>query len=261
MIWPGRTIWDTRVQSACGIITSRGEIATELFGSASFAQVTLSPPRVIINPNRTYPIESAIARSGRFAINILAATDRNVMIQMMRVRRRQPDKARVLDLKVSEDHQIPFLDRALRVVFCEVEQTIDAGDRKLYIARVLESRPNPALSNQRPLLFTEVTGGSSSLFELKRTVRRALIKSGTLDRIKKFKQKLKPSPPPNIALTTYEEAGANEEELKTILRARCPRLKPASFSPAVPGDPAKASWYLCCRHRLGFASLSVPAPG
>lgn len=218
MIWPGRTIWDTRVQSSCAIISAKGEVATELFGSASFAQVTLSPPRVIINPNRTYAIESAISRSGRFAINILAATDRNVMIQMMGVRRRQPHKARVLNLKISEDHQIPFLDRALRVVFCEVEQTIDAGDRKLYIGRVLESRPNPALSNQRPLLFTEVTGGRSSLFGLKRTIRKGLIISGALDQIKSFKQKLRPSPPPNIALTTYEQAGANEDELKTILR-------------------------------------------
>ncbi len=218
MIWPGRTIWDTRAQSVCGIISARGEVEPEIFGSASFGQVTLDPPRVVINPNRTYPIEPAIRKAGRFAVNVLAASDRNLMITLMKARRRQPGKARVLGVELSSDkHQIPFLERALRVVFCEVEGIIEAGDRRLYVGRVLESRINPAAAGERPLLFGEVTGGHSSFFGLRKAIRKVSIKSGAMDLAKKFRYKLRPPSAPDIARTTYEEAGATEEELSRIL--------------------------------------------
>jgi len=219
MIWPGRTIWDTRAQSVCGIISAKGKLEPELFGSASFAQFSLSPARVIINPNRTYPIEPAIENAGRFAINVLPASQRNLMVDLMKVRRRQPGKARVLNLSLAEDeHQIPFLPIALRVVFCEVERTVDSGDRKLYVARVLESRLNPNISGELPLLFPQVSGGEASGFALANLTRKILLSVGMWDRIKKFRYKLRPPPPPNIPKTTYEEAGATELELATILQ-------------------------------------------
>jgi predicted dehydrogenase/flavin reductase (DIM6/NTAB) family NADH-FMN oxidoreductase RutF len=218
MIWPGRTIWDTRVQSVCGIISAQSQHGAELFASASFAQVSISPPRVIINPNRTYPIEPAIQKTGRFAINVLPSSERQLMIALMKMRRRQQDKARILGLELSEEFEVPYLDRAMRVVFCEVESTIDAGDRKLYIGRVLESRINPRLKNERPLLFTEVTSGGSSFLLFRQQTRKLLIRSGGLDLIKRLRYRLRPAPPPNIALTTYEQAGATEQELNTILR-------------------------------------------
>jgi len=236
MIWPGRTIWDTRAQSVCGIISGRGKDEPELFGSASFAQFSLSPPRVIINPNRTYPIESAIQTSGRFAINVLPASQRKLMIQLMGVRRRQSGKANVLGIQLCEDsHQIPFLSEALRVVFCEVERSVESGDRRLYIAKVLESRLNPNLSNELPLLFPEVSDRHSLTFALPKSARRMLLRSGLWDFLKKGRQRLKPPPPANIALTTYEEAGATEEELVTILK---PGLLDSSLYLSLPSAPA-----------------------
>jgi predicted dehydrogenase/flavin reductase (DIM6/NTAB) family NADH-FMN oxidoreductase RutF len=236
MIWPGRTIWDTRAQSVCGIISAKGNDEPELFGSASFAQLSLAPPRVIINPNRTYPIESAIQKAGRFAINVLPASERDLMVKLMSVRRRQPGKANVLGIQLLEDaHGIPFLSQALRVVFCEVERTVESGDRRLYVARVLESRLNPKLSGELPLLFPDVSGGDASSFALLKGARTVLLRSGMWDLLKKFRYKLKPQPPPNIALTTYEEAGATEEELATILK---PGALDSSRHLTIPSAPA-----------------------
>lgn len=236
MIWPGRTIWDTRAQSVCGIISAQGDTEPELFGSASFAQFSLSPPRVIINPNRTYPIEAAIRKEQRFAINVLPASERDLMVKLMRVRRRQAGKAKVLGIQLLEDeHGIPFLSRALRVVFCEVERTIESGDRRLYLARVLESRLNPKMSGQLPLLFSQVSIGYSSSVPLVGTIRKAMLRAGVWDRLKKIRQRLRPAPPPNIALTTYEEAGATEEELATILK---PGALDSSRYLSAPGAPA-----------------------
>jgi predicted dehydrogenase len=44
------------------------------------------------------------------------------------------------------------------------------------------------------------------------------VRSGIWDLLKKGRQKLRPPPPANIALATYEEAGATEEELLTVLK-------------------------------------------
>ncbi len=216
MRFPGRTIWDTRVQSVCGILSARGESGVEIFVSASFAQVSLSPPLVIVNPNRMHSIEPAIASARRFAINVMPVASRAVVARLMKMRRREPNKAQVVGLSITEDgHHIPFVEGALRVLFCEVESRIPSGDRRLYIARVLGSRVNSALSEQRPLLFADVLGNQSAS-PARKLAKRALIVSGVFDSAKRLRDKLRPPPPSNIALTTYEQAGATEEEIATI---------------------------------------------
>lgn len=218
MRWPGRTIWDTRIQSVCGILTVSSDEGIEIFGSASFAQSSLDPPRVVVNPNRTYGFEPAIRQTRRFAINVLPASSRNLMIQWMRIRRRQPDKHKQLGLTIIEDHhRIPFVEGSMRTVFCEVETTEDSGDRKLYIARVIESRVDPAFNGSLPLLFGQVTDDSTHP-QLRRWFRATLLLSGALDASKKLKQRLRPAAPANIAQTTYDEAGATESEIETILK-------------------------------------------
>ena len=115
---------------------------------------------------------------------------------------------------VEDEHEIPFIADALRVVFCDVETYIPSGDRRLYVARVLESRLNKASAGIRPLLFSDVRGANTS--PLLRSLRRALIVSGALDQARTFRSRLRPPPPPNIALTTYQEAGATEDEIARI---------------------------------------------
>src|ERR1044072_3283117 len=157
----GRTIWDTRIQDICGIIASSLNDEVHLFASASFAQVSLDPPRVIINPNRTYGIEEAVRLSSRFSINVLPESSRQLMIDLMKMRRRQLGKENVLGIDIiSDEHEIPFLNGNLTTLFCEVEKFVESGDRRLYIANVLESRPNTACTGERPLLFSQVISQS-----------------------------------------------------------------------------------------------------
>jgi predicted dehydrogenase/flavin reductase (DIM6/NTAB) family NADH-FMN oxidoreductase RutF len=209
---PGRTIWDTRIQSVCGLLSARGDDGIELYFSSTFAQVSLDPPLVIINPNRMYAIEPAIRNGRRFAINILPVGERDRLVRLTQMRRRHPEKWKAVGLEIGEDeHQIPFFKGSLRTVFCEVEQEIPSGDRQLLIARVLESRPNPAFAGQRPLLFGEVAPSA-----LPKAVRRTLIRTGSLDLARKALWKLRPPAPPNIAQTTYDMAGATEPELQLI---------------------------------------------
>ena len=83
---PGRTIWDTRIQSVCGILSAHGDGGIEVYFSATFAQVSLSPPRVIVNPNRMYAIDEAIRKGRRFAINVLPVAERDRLISLTRMR-------------------------------------------------------------------------------------------------------------------------------------------------------------------------------
>src|SRR5262245_43436825 len=109
MHWPGRTIWDTRIQSICGILSAKGDDGVELYFSATFAQVSFDPPRVIVNPNRMYAVADAIRNGRRFAINVVPLSQKDNLIRLMRLRRRQPRKAELLGFELGEDrHGIPF---------------------------------------------------------------------------------------------------------------------------------------------------------
>jgi predicted dehydrogenase/flavin reductase (DIM6/NTAB) family NADH-FMN oxidoreductase RutF len=216
MRWPGRTIWDTRIQGICGVLSAKGEDETAVFLSATFAQVTLDPPRVVVNPNRMYSIEPAIRQNSRFAINVMPASSRDQVIRLMKVRRREPNKAGIVGLALAEAHGIPFVEDALKTLFCEVEQAVEAGDRRLYIARVLESQTSPVFDNQRPLLFSQVSGAPTRFIQVQRSLRTILAVSGALDLLKKQFYRLRPPLPPNIAANTYEEAGSTEEEISEI---------------------------------------------
>ena len=218
MRWPGRTIWDTRIQGVCGILSAGGEGEQAVFLSATFAQVTLDPPRVIVNPNRMYSIEPAIQKSGRFAISVMPESSRRQIVNLMKVRRREPNRAAIVGLTLDEAHGIPFIEGALQILFCDVEQAIEAGDRRLYIARIFESRTNQTIENERPLLFSQVAGAPDRFVKAQKRLRTMLAVTGALDFLKKGYHKLRPPLPPDIAANTYQEAGSTEEEIAEINR-------------------------------------------
>ncbi len=219
MRWPGRTIWDTRVQSVCGILSADTAEGPTLYASASFAQVSLHPPRVAVNLNRTYALEAAVGKERRFAINVIAVGQARLVDRLMQLRRRQPRRAEILGIEMARDrHEIPYMASALRNVFCEVEQVVDSGDRRLYVSRVIESRVNPALGAQRPALFRDVMDAGSRFGTARTMVRAVLARTGIRDLGKRALVALRPPPPPDIAQTTYEMAGATEAEITEVLR-------------------------------------------
>jgi len=81
---PARNIWDTRIQCVCGAITARGKESVEIYASGCTAQVSISPPRIAINPNRLYPIEQTIMEAGRFTVNVMASKDLEREIDFLR---------------------------------------------------------------------------------------------------------------------------------------------------------------------------------
>src|SRR5262249_13357912 len=134
----------------------------------------------------------------RFAINVLAQSQRLTGVQLMRMRRRQTAKAEVLGLAVLVDQLgIPYLKDCLQVIFCEVEKEIPSGDRSLFVARVIESRANSKYASERPLLFSEVTT-PTRFPKVRQFARTVMVTTGGLDMLKKTMVRFRPPPPADI---------------------------------------------------------------
>jgi len=212
---PARNIWDTRLQCVCAVVSARGEDGVELFLSGNFAQATLDPARIVINPNRLYPIEGAIRREGRFAINVIPASCPKEARALYAVRRRQPHKERVLGFRCEEGPwAVPFVPDSLRTLFCEVESAHDTGDHTIIVARVVEARVNAARAGELPLLYRDLTGST----RLGRALRAALTRARVIDFLRSALWRLRPPLPPDLARNTYLDGGQTDEEIRSILR-------------------------------------------
>jgi predicted dehydrogenase/flavin reductase (DIM6/NTAB) family NADH-FMN oxidoreductase RutF len=214
MLMPARTIWDTRIQCVCGVVTASSAYGVEAFMCANFAQVSLDPLRVAINPNRLYPIESAIRKAGTFAINVMPESRLTEVKALNDIRRRQVGKVGIAGLECAEgEHGIPYLPAALQTVFCQVEQVLDTGDHSLVVARVLAVHESDDDANSRPLLYSSVTAGS----RLGTLARRLMSALGLMDGLRRLKWRLRPPVVPDLPRATYIDGGQTEHEIATVL--------------------------------------------
>lgn len=238
---PVRTIWDTKIQCVCAVVTAQDRHRVEMWMCGNFARAGLNPPMVIVNPNVLYPIEGVMRREGRFAINIFAQEGKEAILRMVRVRRRTPNKERVLGMPVRrhERHGIPYIPGCQSVLFCELVEPLETGDHTAMVARVLEHWENPAQKGQMPLLYPEVSGNPPRFPRLSRAVRVAATQSGLADFLRRQLQRRRPPPAADLRAATYELGGQNEREIEQILsygaldEGRV--LTPEIPAPAAPG--------------------------
>lgn len=219
MIRPARNIRDTRIQCVCGIIAAREKTEIEVFMCATFAQATLDPPRIIINPNRIYPIDGMIRRAGRFSVSLLADAHRPAVLRLIRLRRRQLDKARLAGLALSPGSEgPPWITDAIRTLFCEVEAILDSGDHTIMIGRVMECRENPNPLGKTPLLYREVAGEQPERGAVARRLRRGLVRTGLPDLARRVLARVRTPPPADLPKNTYQDGGFTDQEIGRILR-------------------------------------------
>lgn len=132
---------------ATGVVVVTGDDGDQPLGFAcqSFASVSLDPPLVLFCPASTSLSWRRIARTGRFAVNVLAADQQDVSA---RFGRSGGDK--FADLAWSPTEWGPALDGTLASVMCRIEDIHRAGDHEIVVGRVqclVTHREDP------PLLF------------------------------------------------------------------------------------------------------------
>ena len=209
-------IWDTSLQCVCSVVAARAPHGIELWGCSNFAAVSDNPQRVGVNPNVVYPIDAAILATGRFSISIMPASRLEDMKRMFAVRRRDPDKAAAVGLTMGDWDGIPFVEDALRVVFCEVEKTADTGDHRLIVGRVIENRPNPARQGELPVFYKDAIRGTGLAKQLSYAVRGFLLRTGLMDAIL---ARLGRQPRvPDLRKETYRGGGYDPPHMEEVLR-------------------------------------------
>jgi predicted dehydrogenase/flavin reductase (DIM6/NTAB) family NADH-FMN oxidoreductase RutF len=240
MILPSRTLWDTRIQCVCSVVAASEADETELWLCANYGQVSFDPPRVIVNPNRLYPIEPMIRRTRRFSLNELGEEYRAGALRLIRLRRREMRKSELAGWRMERGElDLPFLPGALRTLFCEVEEILETGDHTVMIGRIVAERSHGA-PGRRPLLYSSISGPRPDRGALARGFETALRRSGVKLAARKVLLRLRPPAPANLPEATYRQGGQTEAEMAQIASYGMvdrSRLLSASGPCAPPPDP------------------------
>lgn len=103
----------------------------------SFSSVSLDPPLVLITVGRERSIHPVLARTGRFAVNILAEDSQRLSDCFSGAPSAIPRSAFCGAAWHPSATGMPYLDDALAWVECELERTIEAGDHTIHLGRVI----------------------------------------------------------------------------------------------------------------------------
>jgi 3-hydroxy-9,10-secoandrosta-1,3,5(10)-triene-9,17-dione monooxygenase reductase component len=116
------------------------------FACQSFAALSLDPPLVLFCPGKTSRTWPLIENSGRFCVNVLAHSQRDVSAVFGRS---GTDKFAATGWTPAPSGS-PVLDGVLTWIDCSVENVLDGGDHWIVVGRVTAlGEPQ----HERPLLF------------------------------------------------------------------------------------------------------------
>jgi flavin reductase (DIM6/NTAB) family NADH-FMN oxidoreductase RutF len=139
----------TRWVSGVTIVTSRDDGRHCGMTASAFSSVSLHPPLILICASKASETNGVIAKSGCFAVNVLAAGQRELS---ERFSTEGNEAVRFQGLECSSAITgAPFLPGALASLDCRVTQTLEAGDHVIYVARVeaVEARDGDPLVYHR----------------------------------------------------------------------------------------------------------------
>lgn len=117
----------------------------------SFTSVSLDPPLVLITIGRERSIHPVLAKTCRFAVNILAEEAQGLSDCFAGAPSAIPRSAFCGASWRPSATGMPLLDDALAWVDCELDRIIEAGDHTIYLGRVADLQVSER--NDWPLLY------------------------------------------------------------------------------------------------------------
>jgi len=117
------------------VLTVRDGDRRHGMSSSWVTQVSGDPPLVMASIDRRHFTHDVLARSGRFALNVVGQRGRRLEDYFYSAASRRPDN---LDKIAWDDSPtgLPLLRDALATLECRVEQAVPAGDHTLFVATV-----------------------------------------------------------------------------------------------------------------------------
>lgn len=146
-----RQFWKTLGERAIGmtIVTTRGEAGPAGFVGLSAAHISADPPLLLVSVDRKTSSLLAIAATGAFAVNYLAAEHRNLADLFGRRTEDYDQRFASPDWSTLETGS-PVLSTALGVFDCRVESTVELPGTVIFIGRAVAARATGA---GEPLVF------------------------------------------------------------------------------------------------------------
>lgn len=137
----------SRRATGVAIVTARSGDRIHGMTVSAFTEVSLEPPLVLVCADKASDTHGVIARSGRFAVNVLAR-GQGALADRFAVKK--DEHLRFAGVPWSEAATgAPLLDEALVGIDCRVAAAHDAGDHVIYVGRVEALR----LREGEPLLY------------------------------------------------------------------------------------------------------------
>jgi flavin reductase (DIM6/NTAB) family NADH-FMN oxidoreductase RutF len=134
-----------RFATGVTVITSRIDDRLAGMTASAVASLSLDPPMLLVCINNRLPTHGALERSRRFGVNVLGEGDDELALRFAR-----PAADKFAGLKVSLEHDVPLLERAIARFVCEVHERLPGGDHSIFIGAIRHCEHVPG---RRPLLY------------------------------------------------------------------------------------------------------------
>ncbi|HXV92077.1 MAG TPA: flavin reductase family protein [Pseudonocardia sp.] len=132
-----------RFATGVTVLTAGGEHSHGMTANA-FTSLSLDPPLVLCCVARTASMHDRIAGAGAFAVNILAADQRQLARYFAdKQRPRGAAQFEPVAHRPGPHTGAPVLDGALAWVECRLARTHDGGDHSIFVGEVLASGRGP----------------------------------------------------------------------------------------------------------------------
>jgi flavin reductase (DIM6/NTAB) family NADH-FMN oxidoreductase RutF len=118
---------------------------------SAFTSVSLDPPLVLVSIGRDRQIHAILARTRRFAVNILGEESQALSDCFSGAPSTLPRTAFCGAPHRPGVTGMPILEDAIAYMECETDRTIDGGDHTLYVGRVVQA--GVAREQDLPLLY------------------------------------------------------------------------------------------------------------
>lgn len=134
-----------RFATGVTVITTCTDARPAGMTASAVASLSLDPPMLLACINNRVPTHEALERSRRFGVNVLAEGDDELALRFAR-----PAQDKFAGLKISFEHEVPLLDRAIARFVCDVHERLPGGDHSIFIGAIRHCEHVPG---RRPLLY------------------------------------------------------------------------------------------------------------
>jgi flavin reductase (DIM6/NTAB) family NADH-FMN oxidoreductase RutF/DNA-binding GntR family transcriptional regulator len=119
------------------VITTRHEGQPYGMTVSAVSSLSMEPPMLLVCLHSASGTQDAVARSGRFAVNILAEPQGHLA---ERFARSGPAAEKFDGVGVRSGHgEVPLLEGALAVVECQVSEVVEGGTHRVFLANVVQA--------------------------------------------------------------------------------------------------------------------------